>query len=74
MAYTNPEKATMYRTIHDDLTVAVVKLQDFLENEAPLKDGEQPTDEQNFARQTSNQLSGLIGNLAVHAKRCEDKE
>ena len=73
MAYTNPQKATMYGEVQEELTVIASKLQDFLDNEAPLKDGEQPTDEQNFVRQTGSQLTGLIGQFAVRAKRSVDK-
>ena len=74
MAYTNAEKTTMYQSIQSDLTNVVAKLQEFLEQEGPAKPGTEPTDEQNFARATSQQLTATIGSCAVRVKRCQDSE
>ena len=72
MAYTNEQKKTMYEEMQADLTSIVAKLEDFVENEKPVKPGEQPSQERNFATSTISTLTGLIGNCAVRAKRCEE--
>lgn len=72
MPYTNEQKKTMYEEMQADLTNIVAKLEDFLENEKPVKPGEEFPPERNFATSMVSQLTGLIGNCAVRAKRCED--
>ena len=70
MAYTNAEKVELYDGINEDLTKAVMKLQDFIESDDTAPDAETP-EEYLFAESVSSQLTNLVGNLAIRAKRCE---
>ena len=75
MAYTDTDKAEMYKSISEDLADIVMKLQDFIDADADANtaDAEQ-SEEIAFAQSASNQLLGYIGNFSVRRKRCESPD
>ena len=70
MAYTKPQKAKLYSDAQAALMDTALNLKTFAEDTNSFVD-DQPTDEQQEARRSYQQLVEMIGRFAVEAKANE---
>ena len=68
MAYTNAEKAAIYRTLAENLSETIVQIEDIIASESE----EHP--ELSALRQARDRLVGMVGRFSVNAKRFTESE